>query len=82
MVVEVIVQRAYIQIHIRVRLLHGADPFRRRDDAHKMDLFTAFVLEHLDCGYRRTSRSQHGIHYEHFPLRTVRRQLAVVFHRL
>ena len=59
--VEMIVERCDVDVHIRMLLLHHSHALRGADDAHELDVLAADFLHELHRGGRAAAGGEHGI---------------------
>ena len=69
-------------VNIRMGFLHGFNADRRGQQAHKLDVLHAAVLEGLHGRYCRAACRHHGVDEDDVTLGNIARQLAIIFDRL
>ena len=62
MIVEVIIQRADIEVYIGVSLCESLDAFGGRDDAEEVQFLAAVLLEKINCCQSGAACREHGIY--------------------
>jgi hypothetical protein len=81
-IAESTVDSSGVHRHVRVRMVHGVNPFRARQQAQEFDRFGLALLESRHGSHRRIARGQHRIHHHHVALVHVLGHLEVVLHGL
>ena len=82
MVVELVVHRSHVDLHIRVVFPYPGDALGGGQDVHQLDIFYAVLLDKGDGGGGGAAGGQHGVQDDNVPLGDVVGHLAVVLHRL
>ena len=82
MLVEVIVERRNVDVHVRVLGLHHLHALGSADDAHELDVLAADFLHELHRSRCAAAGGEHGVDNDDVTLGDIGRHLEVILHRL
>ena len=81
-VIQAVIQRGAVDIHVGMRFLKCVQAFRGGNGAHKFDVFWASLFNHRDGVDGGTAGSAHGIYDDDVAFLDIMRQLAVILNGL
>ncbi|MNE88825.1 hypothetical protein D3C80_1861680 [compost metagenome] len=82
MIIQMIIKRSYINVHIRVGSLYGSNTLRSSYQIHHLNLGASAVLQRGDRRNSRTPCCEHRIDNNQLTLLHIRRKLNIIFNRL